>query len=42
MYEVIDLIYTEEEGQAVFQGAYEECQAFIADNGGYGMKILPV
>jgi hypothetical protein len=38
MYEVIDLIYDEE----VFVGTYEECEQFVSDNGGYGMKILPV
>lgn len=38
MYEVIDLICTEE----VFQGTYEECTRVVADNGGYGIKILPI
>lgn len=42
-YVVLDLVYTEEEGQECFSGTYEECEKYIQEQGGWeGMyKIVP-
>ena len=44
MYEVLDLFYTEDECQACFIGTFEECEQFIAEQGGatFMYKIVPV
>ena len=33
-YIVLDLFYTTEEGQEVFEGSLDECQEFITEQGG--------
>jgi hypothetical protein len=34
---VLDLVYTEDEGQECFYGSYEECQEFVASQSDYFM-----
>lgn len=42
-HEVLDLTYTEEEGQGVMHGTYEECQKFVAQQSDYFMyRIIPI
>lgn len=40
---VLDLVYTEEEGQECFYGSYSECQEFIATQQSdyFTYKIVP-
>jgi len=40
---VIDFTYFEDEGQEVFEGSYEDCQAFICKQSDYFMyKTVPI
>lgn len=45
-HKVIDLAYTEEEGQDCFSGTHQECVEFLAEQNSYGeiytLKIVPL
>ena len=45
-HKVIDLAYTEEEGQDCFSGTHQECIEFLAEQNSYGeiftLKIVPL
>ena len=43
-HKVLDLVYTEEEGQDCFSGTHEECEQFIETQGGasFMYKIVPL
>jgi hypothetical protein len=39
---VIDLIYTEDEGNQVFAGTLSECNGWVDEQGSFGYKIVPM
>ena len=42
-YKVLDLVYTEEEGQGCFTGTYEECFDFMTEQPmAFAYKIVPL
>lgn len=43
-HEVLDLVYTEDEGQSCYEGSHDECQKFINEQGGatFMFKIVPI
>lgn len=43
-HEVLDLVYTIEEGQSCFSGTLKECQDFVSQQGGatFMYKIVPI
>jgi len=43
-HEVLDLVYTPEEGQECFRGTHQECVDFINEQGGatFTYKIVPI
>ena len=43
-HEVLDLVYTKEEGQECFSGSYKECVDFVDKQGGvsFAYKIVPI
>lgn len=43
MWEVIDLVYLEDEGNVVFQGTQEECNRWVAEQeDAYTYQVVPV
>lgn len=43
-HQVLDLVYTPDEGQECFSGTYQECVDFINEQGGatFMYKIVPI
>ena len=43
-HEVLDLVYTKDEGQKCFQGTEQECYSFIEEQGGatFMYKVVPI
>lgn len=43
-HQVLDLVYTPEEGQECFEGTEQECYDFIAKQGGatFMYKVVPI
>lgn len=43
-HEVLDLIYTPDEGQECFEGTLEECNKFVEEQGGatFTYKVVPI
>ena len=40
-HKVIDVVYTQEEGNVLFFGTFEECCKFKCDQG-FGLEIMPI
>lgn len=41
-YVVLDLMYTIEEGQEVFNGTYDECEKFISEQGSFCSSMYDI
>ena len=43
-HEVLDLVYTPEEGQECFSGTEQECNDFVEEQGGatFTYKVVPI